>query len=280
MITVPQVRVADECWIALALLTREHGDGKSFSSREILTRIREEHAHPELRPGVQAHIHQHNVANSRPSTARYRMFYRRPDGTLRLYRPGDDVHPERAGKTHPVRAELPPKYHSLLDWYEKDYCKGVAPVIAEEDPILALRGLGKEIWAGVDADAYVNDLRSHWDATETMKLPGIGRDTSIRSSEMDKIWGRISRHQGAEFKTISHLPFTYRTDGDSGIWFFRNGRRIDRRLWRGELEEALKMCPLTKTRDVQKFQCSSYLFGLLTDSRILGDKESSSKGLE
>ena len=29
--------------------------------------------------------------------------------------------------------------------------------------ILALRGLGKEIWQGVDAQAYVDTLRKEWD---------------------------------------------------------------------------------------------------------------------
>ena len=30
------------------------------------------------------------------------------------------------------------------------------------DPILALRGMGREIWADEDADAYVDRLRSGW----------------------------------------------------------------------------------------------------------------------
>ena len=30
------------------------------------------------------------------------------------------------------------------------------------DPILALRGMGKAIWAREDADAYVERLRSGW----------------------------------------------------------------------------------------------------------------------
>ena len=274
-----QIKVADECWIAVALLTREHPERLAFSSAEILTRIRKEQAHPLLRPGVQAHIHQHNVANKRPSTARYRMFYRLPDGRVRLYRPGDIAHTERAGKIHPVRAELPPKYHPLLDWYQKDYCGGVAPVIAEEDPILSLRGLGKEIWAGIDADAYVNDLRSSWGDVEMIAAPPrVGTGGSGQPSDAHAVWARVVRYQGAEFKTIRHLPFTYQVEGDSGIWFFRGRHRIDHKLWRGQLEEALKKCPLTKTADVQQFQCPSYLFGLLTDSRILGGEGARSKG--
>ena len=30
------------------------------------------------------------------------------------------------------------------------------------DPILALRGMGREIWVNEDADAYVDRLRSGW----------------------------------------------------------------------------------------------------------------------
>lgn len=37
-----------------------------------------------------------------------------------------------------------------------------APPKGEEDPILALRGLGKEVWKGVDPDEYVEKLREGW----------------------------------------------------------------------------------------------------------------------
>lgn len=33
----------------------------------------------------------------------------------------------------------------------------------EADPILSLRGLGKELWANEDADAYVERLREGWE---------------------------------------------------------------------------------------------------------------------
>ena len=32
----------------------------------------------------------------------------------------------------------------------------------KRDPIEELRGLGKEIWAGIDVDAYVDELRDEW----------------------------------------------------------------------------------------------------------------------
>ena len=154
--------MADECWVALSLLTREHPERISFSSGEILERIRQEHIHPVWRPGLQAHIHQHNVANRTPSTARYRMAYRLEDGTFRLYRPDDDTHPDRSGKTHPLRSKLPSRYHALLDWYEEVYCDGGPSQKVENDPILSMRGLGKEIWGDIDPDDWINNLRSGW----------------------------------------------------------------------------------------------------------------------
>jgi hypothetical protein len=32
----------------------------------------------------------------------------------------------------------------------------------EDDPILKMCGVGKEIWADVDADEYVRSLRANW----------------------------------------------------------------------------------------------------------------------
>jgi hypothetical protein len=36
----------------------------------------------------------------------------------------------------------------------------------EDDSILRMRGVGKEIWAGTDPDEYVRDLRSNWSTAE------------------------------------------------------------------------------------------------------------------
>jgi len=96
------IRVADECWIALAMLTRRLPEREAFSGREILDEVRRLALQAELRPGVAPHIHLHNVANLPPNTARYRLFYRLGDGGYRLYRTGDPYHPERsAGKSAP-----------------------------------------------------------------------------------------------------------------------------------------------------------------------------------
>lgn len=86
------------------------------------------------------------------------MLYRKVDGTLRLFRMGDDYHPERHGKIRPEPAEVPPRYRDLIRWYDEEYNRpGAHP-----DPLLEARGLGKEMWRRVDADSYVNELRTGW----------------------------------------------------------------------------------------------------------------------
>jgi hypothetical protein len=156
------IRVADEAWLALALLHHEHPDRDSFSAKEILDRVKAEQVHPELRPGIQVHIYSHNVANVEPNSAKYRMFYKLPDDTYRLFRPTDAAHPARKGKMIPERDELPKKYHYLLDWYEREYCRKQTAINEEDDPILQMRGVGKEIWADTNADEYVRSLRADW----------------------------------------------------------------------------------------------------------------------
>jgi len=162
MIEVEEVRVADECWITLALLHREHPEQVSFSPRQILNRLKQEKAHPEFRPGVQPHIYLHNVANIRPNSAKYRMFYRLDDGTLRLFRPGDDCDAARTGKTMPERSHLPRRYHQLLDWYENEYCSHRSQDDENGDPVLQMLGVGREIWIEEGADAFVARERGSW----------------------------------------------------------------------------------------------------------------------
>lgn len=156
------IRVADEAWLGLALLLHEHPERDSFTAREILDRVKTEGASAELRAGVQPHIYLHNVANAEPNSAKYRMFYKLPGDRYRLFRPTDSSHPARKGKMIPERDELPAKYHYLLDWYENEYCGKQRIMSEEDDPILQMWGVGKEIWADTNADDYVRDLRSNW----------------------------------------------------------------------------------------------------------------------
>jgi hypothetical protein len=158
------VKVADECWIALALLHRENPKRGSFAASEILDRLAKEKVHPEHRAGIQVHIYLHNVANLPPNSARYRMFYRLEDGSYRLCKPGDVSHPDRRGKTKPAFEDLPQRYRNLLEWYETEYCALPSKSLPSQDPILSARGLGRAIWIGTHGDTFVRELRSGWDA--------------------------------------------------------------------------------------------------------------------
>jgi hypothetical protein len=81
----------------------------------------------------------------------------------RLYRTGDPYHLSRDGsKTTPEPEELPTQYRNLLDWYRDEYNTVRANAI-ENDPLLKLRGTGKEIWANEHADEYIRRLREGWE---------------------------------------------------------------------------------------------------------------------
>jgi hypothetical protein len=157
------VKVADEVWIATALLHRENPKREDFSVSEIVARARRENISGELRPGVQVHAYLHCVANVPPNPGRYRMLYATSKNTRRLFRESDDFHPQRgAGKVTPRKENIPPQYYSLLDWYQDKFI-GKRKSVEKSDPILELRGLGKEIWVGEEPDEYVSRLRGGWE---------------------------------------------------------------------------------------------------------------------
>jgi hypothetical protein len=259
MKALTEIRVADEAWVALAQLHRENPQKPSFAASEILARVKR-NAPGDVRAGVQAHVYLHNVANVSPNSAQYRMFYKASDGTYRLFRPGDDSHPDRKEKTKPKLSDLPEEYHDLLAWYEQEYCSQ-GHSSRDNDPVLQMLGVGKELWTEESGDEFVARERRGWDAPPTAPNEKAGM--------AERVWQRLQRHQGDEFKTTTRLPFRYSLDGN-GLWFERNGRRVNQRLSRRDLEKAVRRCPLDKTSDIADCRDYAYLFGLLTDRRIRG----------
>ncbi len=175
---ISEIRIADGVWIAVALLHNEHPDRSDFSEAEIQARFTAESlprgSHSNTLP---AHISSHCVANrprsrssSDPSKLQggaYRILYETRSGFRRLFRPTDDVHPDRwqsrrESKSIPKREQIPEKYRYLLDWYA-DWSEGPPPLVPvddiENDPLLRLRGSGRDIWADEHADEYVENLR-------------------------------------------------------------------------------------------------------------------------
>jgi hypothetical protein len=150
-----EIRVADEVWIATALLHREHPDAADFSLKEIEGRLAREGLTDSQRPGVCPHLSVHCVANRPPDRGTYRILFETAPSRRRLFRPGDSYDPRRErGKTVPRRAEIPGKYHELLEWYEREWAR-----VATDDPLLALAARHRDMWKQVDADEYVRQLR-------------------------------------------------------------------------------------------------------------------------
>lgn len=157
-----KILVADEVWVATALLHLRNPDQGDFAVREIVRQAETEKiAGPApLRPGVQIHAYLHCVANKPPNPARYRMLTETSKGRRRLFKPGDPCHHLRTGKNIPNEKDIPEKYRELIDWYHRDYIGG--DDTDEVDPILSLRGMGRAMWEQEDADSYVSQLRAGW----------------------------------------------------------------------------------------------------------------------
>lgn len=155
------IRVADEVWIAVARLHRNHPWRADFTIDEIMEQAETAKVagHGPLRPSVRAHICLYCVANRPPNPGRYRVLLETRAGRRRLFRPGDPCHPGRsAGKHVPKRREIPACHRELLDWYVAEYVPRTS--VDALDPILALRGSG--LWADEAADDYVRRVRSGW----------------------------------------------------------------------------------------------------------------------
>jgi hypothetical protein len=157
------IKVADELFIVLALLHREQPNKEAFEIREILDRARKEGLGEERdQRSLRLHAYEHAAANVSPRAVggKYRMVFRQRDNRIRLLSPSDYVHPDRHQKFYPNYEEIPVKYHELLDWAKQRCEKGKDAGSTDWlQGLHRLKGLGKEIWHGVDPDAYVRSLR-------------------------------------------------------------------------------------------------------------------------
>ena len=152
------IPAAEAVWVATALLHRENPKRRDFTIREIVRRAEQEDLNGS-RPGIQKEALQNSVANKEPTESGRRFLYATAKNRRRLWRSGDDFHLLRLGKLLPDRDKIPVRYRDLLGWYEKKHGRIPVKVRRRYDPLYALRGLGKEIWEGIDPDEYVRSLR-------------------------------------------------------------------------------------------------------------------------
>jgi len=153
--------VADEAWCALALLHREQETRESFSAREILDRVKPSAPAPCFALASKPTSTCTTLPTSNPTlpgtacSTNSQRYYR-------LFRPTPINTPFPQGKNKTVPGgtarsiPLPPGLVRTGILH-----KGVSHE-EEDDPILKMRGVGKEMWAPTDADEYVRDLRSNW----------------------------------------------------------------------------------------------------------------------
>jgi hypothetical protein len=132
-----------------------------------------------------------------------------------------------------------------------------------DDPVLKMLGVGEEMWKHEAGDHFVARLRS-----EELTAPPIQNlPLQQADSPAQLAWSRIKQNSGKQFHTSRGLPFTYEVEG-SGIWFFREGKRIERKLTRTQVDLAISRCPLRSTTEIKDLMDYAYLFALLMDRRI------------
>jgi hypothetical protein len=131
-----------------------------------------------------------------------------------------------------------------------------------KDPVLAMLGVGKQLWEFEPGDSFVERLRS-----EDLTGPQSLQLSPAPAELLEAVWQRVAAYEGEQFQTVSGLPFTFKVEG-SGIWFFRDGKRINRKLTRPQFGVAVSRCPLRSTTEIKDLMDYPYLFALLMDARI------------
>jgi hypothetical protein len=130
-----------------------------------------------------------------------------------------------------------------------------------DDPVLSMLGIGAELWQTEPGDVFVERLRSEDSAPD----PPLGLVSTANLPEV--VWNRIEAHQGDWFHTATGKPFTFEVEG-TGVWFFREGNRVNRKLTRKQVNIAISRCPLQSTTEIKDLMDYPYLYSLLMDLRI------------
>jgi len=135
----------------------------------------------------------------------------------------------------------------------------------QEDTVLRMAGVGRQLWEHETGDQFVDRLRSE----DAPLPPAPPKGLQPGENLPETIWRRIEQHQGERFHTARELPFTFEVEG-RGIWFFRDKKRINRKLTRAQVEIAISRCPLQSTTEIKDLMDYAYLYALLMDRRIRG----------
>ena len=115
------IRVADEVWIAVASLHRNHPWRADFTIDEIMEQAETAKVARSRTVASRSGPTSVSIASPTglPTPERYRMLSKHGPAGVRLFRPGDPCHPGRsAGKLRAeTTREIPACHRELLDWY-------------------------------------------------------------------------------------------------------------------------------------------------------------------
>jgi hypothetical protein len=89
---------------------------------------------------------------------------------------------------------------------------------------------------------------------------------------IEQVWSNICAHAGETFHQIRGAQFTYDVDGD-----YVTLHRTNRKIPRADFEKALALFPLTGTTAIQHLQGPSYVYAIVMDDRITGQRPSQPK---
>ena len=122
-------------WVATATLHRKHGSDGPFTIKQITEMVERQGMWKKEICTIKSNISTHCVANSKrksPKSSRQCKLTRVDAGVYRLFREGDEIHPDRRGneihpdrrdsKKAPGRDKLPVGYKGLRKWYDDVYC--------------------------------------------------------------------------------------------------------------------------------------------------------------
>src|SRR5271170_4550757 len=78
----------------------------------------------------------------------------------------------------------------------------------ESDPVLAMLGVGRQLWETESGDRFVERLRS-----EDLPVPPAQSFAAPLESLPEAVWRRLVDNQGSLFETVRGLPFTFKVEG-------------------------------------------------------------------
>jgi hypothetical protein len=248
--------IADTIWLATALLHRENPKARGFDHRTILRKVTELDPFLNSR-SVSTHLSTHCIASKAANPATLRTLTETSEGLLRLYHDGDPCHPtRRSGRALPKPNTLPDRYRDLLSSYaDSRPAQNIVP--AEEDPILGISGVGKEMWSKLGGgESFIRDLREEI-------FPA-----NMTSTGFDLVWERIMSCQGHEFRTVTRKPFSYNFRNNAVVPRPGKGEETNQYLSKSEFEKAWDRRPLSDLSQIRDLRGHSYIYAILVDPRI------------